>query len=74
MGRKITVTRIVDTDQLAKIGSLGGKATAAIRTAEERSEIAARGARQRWKRYYALHPERLKAKRAKARKARKAGK
>ena len=57
MGRKVkvTTTRIVDVTEM---GRLGGRATAASRTAEERKAAARKAIQARWEAYYAVHPER----------------
>lgn len=52
MGRKVKIT--VDVTEL---GRLGGKATAANRTPEERKKAAAKAIKARWDAYYAAHPE-----------------
>lgn len=55
MGKKVkvTITRVVDVTEM---GRLGGQATAANRTAKERSEAARKAVQARW----------AKAKKAKA--------
>lgn len=57
MGRKVKL--IVDVTEL---GRLGGKATAANRTSEERKDAARSAVEARWAAYYAAHPEKLQAK------------
>jgi hypothetical protein len=52
MGRKVKVT--VDVTEL---GRLGGAATAANRTPEERQKAAKKAIKARWDAYYAAHPE-----------------
>jgi hypothetical protein len=59
MGKKVKVTRIVDVTEM---GRLGGRATAANRTATERKAAARMAIKARWDAYYAAHPEKLKAK------------
>ena len=58
MGKK--VTRIIDVTEL---GRAGGKATAAGRTAKQRSAAARTAIKARWDKYYEDHPERVKTKR-----------
>lgn len=60
MGKKVKVVRILDVDDMAEIGRLGGKATAANRAPEERQAAAQTAAQARWDRYYAEHPEKKK--------------
>jgi len=57
MGRKIKL--IVDVTEL---GRLGGRATAANRSPEERETAARNAVEARWQSYYAAHPEKLQAK------------
>jgi len=45
MGKKVTVTRVIDVTEL---GRAGGHATAAARTPEERSEAARKAVNARW--------------------------
>jgi hypothetical protein len=59
MGKK--VTRIIDVTEL---GRAGGKATAANRTAKQRSAAARTAIKARWDAYYKAHPEKLKTKRS----------
>jgi hypothetical protein len=59
MGKK--VTRIIDVTEL---GRAGGKATAANRTAKQRSAAARTAIKVRWDAYYKAHPEKLKTKRS----------
>jgi hypothetical protein len=66
MGKKVKVVRLVDVDDLAEMGRLGGKATAATRTPEERKSAAKRAVEARWDRYYAEHPEKRKTARTAA--------
>ena len=55
MGKKIQI-------DLTELGRKGGAATAANRTALERTAASSAAAAARWKAYYAKHPEKLKAK------------
>jgi len=57
MGKKIKIIRTVDVDDLAKMGRLGGRATAKSRTPAERKEAAGNAAKARWDAYYKAHPE-----------------
>jgi hypothetical protein len=57
MGKKIQIT--VDVTEM---GKLGGKATAASRTPEERVAAARKAIKARWDKYYRDHPEKRKAK------------
>jgi len=57
MGKKVKVTRVVDVTEL---GRAGGKATAAARTAKERTAAAKKAVKARWDKYYKLHPEKRK--------------
>jgi len=61
MGKKVkvTITRIVDVTEM---GRAGGRATAAKRTPQERTEAARKAIAARWDRYYRDHPEKLKRK------------
>ena len=66
MGKKVKVVRLVDVDDLAEMGRLGGKATAAARTPEERRSAAKKAVEARWDAYYAEHPEKRKTARTAA--------
>jgi len=59
MGKK--VTRIIDVTEL---GRAGGRATAANRTAKQRSAAAREAVQARWAAYYSAHPEKAKTKRS----------
>jgi len=63
MGKKVKVTQVVDVTEL---GRAGGKATAANRTPAERKAAGKKAVEARWKAYYKLHPEKLKAKKKRA--------
>jgi hypothetical protein len=60
MGRKVKVVRTIDVDDLAKMGRLGGRATAKNRTPTERKEAARKAIKARWDAYYKAHPEKKK--------------
>ena len=66
MGKKVKVVRLVDVDDLAEMGRLGGRATAAARTPEERRSAAKRAVEARWDAYYREHPEKRKTARTAA--------
>lgn len=63
MGKKVKV--VVDVTEL---GRRGGMATAANRTAQERTEAARKAIQARWERYYKEHPEKRKKRAGKSRK------
>lgn len=65
MGKKVRISHVVDVTEL---GRAGGKATAANRSSEQRSDAGRHAGAARWEKYYAEHPEKLKAKKARARK------
>jgi hypothetical protein len=60
MGKKVKISRVVDVTEM---GRAGGKATAANRTAKERSAAARNAIKARWDAYYKAHPEKVKTKR-----------
>jgi hypothetical protein len=57
MGRKVKL--IVDVTEL---GRLGGRATAANRSPDQREAAARKAVKARWEAYYAASPEKLQAK------------
>jgi hypothetical protein len=59
MGKKVKVVRVVDVTEM---GKLGGKATAANRTPEERKAVALKAGKARWDKYYREHPEKARPK------------
>jgi hypothetical protein len=60
MGKKVKIVRTIDVDDLAKMGRLGGRATAKNRTPAERKEAAMNAIKARWDAYYKAHPEKKK--------------
>lgn len=72
MGKKVKIVRMIDVTEM---GRAGGKATAANRTADERSDAGKKAVTARWDAYYQAHPEKLKQRQERqARKIAKAAK
>jgi hypothetical protein len=65
MGKKITI-------DVTELGRAGGKARAANLSEDELSAAGTKAISARWKKYYAEHPEKLKAKLARQAKKRRA--